>query len=246
MKATIRSEWLKLRTTRTAKGLLAGTLALTALASWGTLHEQGPGEAASVAGLPLFLVASWAVALLTVVLGIRSVTDEVRHGSLVPTLLATPDRRRVVLAKLAIVAGAGAAFGLAAVAMGTAFAVGWTMAEGATLVLGGSTLAMLALKMAAIGAAWAAIGLGVGLVVRHQVAAIVGALVYLFVVEDLVAGIAHGTERFLPGSATEAVLGMSAGGAVIVGPVLGAILLAGYAIVALGFGTQRFVRGDVT
>jgi hypothetical protein len=246
MKDTIRSEWLKLRTTRTAKGLLAGTLALTALASWGTLHETGPGAATSVAGLPLFLVASWAVALLTVVLGIRSVTDEVRHGSLVPTLLATPDRRRVVLAKLAIVAGAGAAFGLAAVALGTTFAVGWTMAEGATLVLGGSALVVLALKMAAIGAAWAAIGLGVGFIVRHQVAAIVGALVYVFVVEDLVAGIALGTGRFLPGSATEALLGMSAGGAVIVGPLLGAILLTGYAIVALGFGTQRFVRGDVT
>jgi hypothetical protein len=246
MKEAIRSEWLKLRTTRTAKGLLAGVLALTALASWGTLHETGPGAAGSVAGLPLFLVASWGVAVLTLVLGIRSVTDEVRHGSLVPTLLATPDRRRVVSAKLAIVAGTGAVFGLAAVVLGTVFAVAWTAAEGATLVLGGSALAVLALKVAAIGAAWASIGLGVGFVVRHQVAAIAGALVYMFVVEDLVAVIARGAERFLPGAASEGLLGMSAGGAVIVGPVLGAILLAGYAALALGLGTQRFVHGDVT
>ena len=91
-----------------------GLLALTALGAWGTLHETGPGRGrhgGGAAPVPGRVVGGRRAAL---VLGIRSVTDEVRHGSLVPTLLATPDRRRVVLAKLAIVAGAGAVFGLAA------------------------------------------------------------------------------------------------------------------------------------
>ena len=248
MKDTIRAEWRKLRTTRTGKGLLAATVALTALGAWGTLHEMGPATstASTIAALPLFLLATWSVSILAMVLGIRSVTDEVRHGSLVPTLLATPDRRRVVGAKLAVAATAGAVLGLAAIATGTAFAMIWTATHGGMLALGGTAFAILALKVAAVGAAWAAIGLGIGLIVRHQVAAIVGALVYLFVVEDLIGGLFRGVAKFLPGSAADAFIGMSAGGAELVAPVVGAVLLAGYAALSMGVGTERLVRGDIS
>ena len=43
---TIRSEFLKLRTTRTAGGLAAGLLALTGLAIWGSVANTSPAKLA--------------------------------------------------------------------------------------------------------------------------------------------------------------------------------------------------------
>ena len=53
------------------------------------------------AGGPPFLTVPMGIAwAFVLILGLRSFTDEFRFGSIVPTLLANPDRRRVLVAKL--------------------------------------------------------------------------------------------------------------------------------------------------
>ncbi len=57
--------------------------------------------------MPGFVTLMALVPVFVLVLGVRAYTDEARHGSIVPTLLASPDRRRVVAAKLVVVAPRG-------------------------------------------------------------------------------------------------------------------------------------------
>jgi hypothetical protein len=90
------------------------------------------------------------------------------------------------------------------------------------------------------------IGVGVGALLRNQVGAIVGALVYLFVVEPLIRQIPATAPayKWMPGGALEAMT------ATLQGPDLlqawqGALLLLGYGLLAAVLGTVFAVRRDV-
>ncbi|MGZ8632032.1 MAG: ABC transporter permease subunit [Actinomycetota bacterium] len=245
MKDQIRSEFRKLRTTRSVWGLFAGLLALTGLATWGILANIEVGAAVALTSLPVFLELMVIVPVFVLVLGIRAYTDEARHGSIVPSLLANPDRRRLVGAKLVVIGAAASIFALAATALASGISVAWLAAGGVTVTAGAGALAVLAAKTVAIGAAWSAIGLGVGLLVLHQVAAIVGSLLWVLVGEGLVGIVAPQVAQYLPGQAANAALGMSAGDAVMVAPIVGAGLLAGWVVLSLGAGTRALVRRDI-
>ena len=245
MKDQIRSEYRKLRTTRTVWGLLAGLLALSALATWGILASTSVGTSAALTSLPVIMPLVMVVPVFVLVLGVRAYTDEARHGSIVPTLLASPDRRRVAGAKLLVVAAAGAVLALAAVAATLVISVVWLAADGVAVTVPAGSLALLLVKVAALGVLWSSIGLGVGMFVSHQVAAIVGSLVWLLVGENLVEVISAGVAKFLPVHAGTAVLGISSGDATLVAPLVGAVLLAGWAALSLGAGTRAFARRDI-
>ncbi|HZJ29374.1 MAG TPA: hypothetical protein VFD37_05220, partial [Solirubrobacterales bacterium] len=92
---------------------------------------------------------------------------------------------RLVLSKLVVYLGAGVAFGLASVLV----AVGLSAAIFSLRGIDGGLTAEILLRdgagnVAAI-ALWAALGVGVGAIIRNQVGALVGALAYVFVVESL-------------------------------------------------------------
>jgi hypothetical protein len=93
---------------------------------------------------------------------------------------------------------------------------------------------------------YALIGVGVGALFRNQVGAIVGSLVYLFVVEPIIRQIpaTAGFYKWLPGGALEAMT------ATFRGPELltawqGGLLLLGYGLLAAVLGTLFAVRRDV-
>lgn len=242
----IRSELRKLRTTRTIWGLLGAVAVLTALGAWGTLAGSDAEFAgARLEGLPVFLVATTVVAALAVVTGVRAYTDEARHGSIVPTLVTTPDRRRVVGAKLLVITATTALFGLIATAVGAGVSLAWFAADGMGVTVGISSLAILGVKMMLLGAAWAAIGLGVGLIVGHQVAAIVGSLLYVLVIEDLIGAFAGGVAKYLPGGAADAMVGIFPGGMPVLAPLLGGALLVGWVAVSVVAGAGRLQRRDI-
>ena len=114
MSDAIRSEYRKLRTTRTVRGLLAGLVGLVGLTTWVVIANAGVGTSVALTSLPLFIELMVIVPVFALVLGIRVYTDEARHGSIVPTLLAIPARRRVAGAKLGVAGVSGASFALAA------------------------------------------------------------------------------------------------------------------------------------
>ena len=95
------------------------------------------------------------------------------------------------------------------------------------------------------GGLWAAIGTAVGAMVRHQVAAVVGALVWVLLLENLGAGLFGDAGRFLPGQAAHGLAQASQAGTILA-PVAAAALLVAYAVVATGLAMLRMARTDVT
>jgi ABC-2 type transport system permease protein len=244
MRNQITSEARKLLTTRSVWGLLAGTMVISGLAAWAiaaNIHLTGP---IGLAGLPGFREMMALVPAFVLVLGIRSYTDEARHGSLVPTLLSTPVRRRVVGAKAAVVGLAAIGFALAGAGMVVGISSLVLSFEGMAVTVGSiGALAWLLAKVVGVCLLWSAVGLGVGMVVSHQVATIVGSLVWLFALENLLDALAPDLARFLPGHAGMSALGVEAYGTL--GPLSGAWILACWAAVCLALGAGRFQRRDI-
>jgi len=81
---------------------------------------------------------------------------------------------------------------------------------------------------------------------RNQVGAIVGVLVYLFVVEGIISSIpaTQGAYKWLPGGALEAMTA-TFNGTDLLSAWQGALVLLGYGIVAAVLGTVLAVRRDV-
>ena len=91
------------------------------------------------------------------------------------------------------------------------------------------------------------IGVGIGALLRNQVGAIVGALVYLYVVEPIIAnvGVLQPAYKWLPGGAVQAITS-DFQAPDLLEPWQGGLLLLGYGLVAALLGTVFAVRRDVT
>jgi ABC-2 type transport system permease protein len=245
MTDSIRSEWLKLWTTRTTWSLLGGMLALIGLLSFLAL-ESAPSAAfqAGLGGVPVWLVVLGVLPIFVIVLAIRAYTDEERHGSIVPTLLATPQRRRVLGAKAIVLAVAGVGFGLAASGVGVGLTVAWLGANGlASAVAPGAVVGLVA-RIGATAALWSVLGVGIGAAVRHQVASIVGALAWVLAVENMLDTALPDVARFLPSHVSNAAAGFSTGSGAV-RPVVGAVVLAGWAAASVVIADRLTAHRDV-
>jgi ABC-2 type transport system permease protein len=230
MRSQLRAELFKLRSTRTSLGLLAAMTGLVLLAV--ILHSLLPTHALSNRNNQLTILGrgEFLGTLFAALLGALTVTTEVRHGTIRPTFLVTPRRGRVVWAKVWASILAGVGFGLVAGAVAVAAGVVALRARGIDLRLDGGDHTLLVAGSAAAGALWAAIGVGLGALVRHQVPAVVGICAWLLFVEGLLAGDLVGLGdvfKFLPGSAAAAISGQEPG--TLLAPATGLALLAAYA-----------------
>jgi ABC-2 type transport system permease protein len=245
MRALVKAELIKLTTTRTAMGLLLGAAAVTMLGAFSTIMSADPADlAAPLHQQHLFLLASINLSLFALVLGIRGVTDEFRHGSIVPTLLLEPIRRRVLWGKAVTLAAAGALLATLAQAAMLGLALLLLQSKGVQATVGTSDLVAMG-GLVAASALWAMIGVAVGAVVRHQVPAVVGALIWVLVVENLGAGLLGQAGSYLPGQAAHALASASQAGTLLA-PAIGALVLGGYALLAMVAATVRMTRADVT
>jgi ABC-2 type transport system permease protein len=119
-------------------------------------------------------------------------------------------------------------------------------ARGIDLRLDGGDYVLLVAGATGAAALWAAIGVGVGAVVRHQVPTVVGICAWLLFVEGLLAGDLVGLGdvfKFLPGSAAAAISGQEPG--TLLAPGLGLVLLGAYAAAAALVGALATSRRDV-
>ena len=246
MRALLRMELLKQRSTRTTLGLFAAMLGLVLLAVLlhGLLPAQSlrsPNNQLTILGRGEFLGA-----LFAGLVGALSVTAEIRHGTIRPTFLVTPRRARVVWAKVWACVLTGSAFGLTAGAVAVAAGAAAFRARGIDLRLDGGDYVLLVAGAMGAAALWAAIGVGVGAVVRHQVPTVVGICAWLLFVEGLLAGDLVGLGdvfKFLPGSAAAAVSGQEPG--TLLAPGLSLVLLGAYAAAAALVGALATSRRDV-
>jgi ABC-2 type transport system permease protein len=248
VRAQLRSELLKQRTTQTNLALVAGMLGLVLFAllvhGFGLPADNldGTSQQLMVLGLGEVLAA-----LFAALLGALSITGEIRHGTIRPTFLVSPRRGRVVAAKVAASTLIGAGFGLAACALAAGAGTAALRIRGIDVQLDGGDYALLLAGGTAAAALWAAIGVGLGAVIRAQVPTVVVITAWLLFVEgllggDLVGGI-DDVRRFAPGAAAAAITGQEPG--TLLAPAVGLVVLALYAIGAAVAGSLATVRRDV-
>jgi ABC-type transport system involved in multi-copper enzyme maturation permease subunit len=244
MKAEIRAEFLKQRTTKTVLGLLGAMVGLGLLSV--LLHGFGL-SAKDVAGrsnqLRVLVEGGESLgAVFAGLLGAMSITGEVRHGTIRPTFLATPKRGRVVAAKAVTNMLTGLVFGLIATGLAAVVGTAVLSGRGVTIHLDRGDYALLFAGGAAAAALWAVIGVGVGAMVRNQVAAIVGIFVWVQIVENLLVDSVPAVSRFTPGALAQAITGQRTG--TLHSPALGALLLTLYAAAAVAVGSLATTRRD--
>lgn len=214
----IRIELLKLRTTRLTYGLLLTGAAITALftileAALGGKGANGPKPLYTASGFTSVFSGGIWLLLFAAVAGVTIPTSEYRHHTATLTYLGIPDRNRVLAAKTAAGALTGLVFGLAAVIVAGGAAVGFTLAKGYRVPLGDATMARFAVGSLLAGALLAAIGVGVGALVRSQLVGIVSIFVWTIVLESLIGGLFNATRPYLPFTAATNLAGTALGGA---------------------------------
>ena len=255
MIALVRAEWTKLFTTRVWIGLLVGacllvggfTALFTGLA--GSTDQNGQTALPPVSDPQFQQVALAQVAgaaVFVVILGIIGMTQEYRHRTATPTFLTTPRRGRVVAAKVLAYLLAAIPLAILVTAVNLAVLEIYAGARGGAPSLTGDNLRVIAGAASAL-VIYAVIGVGVGALLRNQVGAIVGALVYLYVVEPVIAAIGPiaSAYKWLPGGALRAMT-TPFGGPDVLQPWQGALLLLGYGLLAAVVGTLLTVRRDIT
>jgi hypothetical protein len=136
--------------------------------------------------------------------------------------------------------------GLAGGALAVAAGAATLEARGVDVLLDGGDLVQLVAGAAGAAGLWAAIGVGVGAVIRNQVPALVGICAWLLFVEGLLADATGGlgeVGRFLPGAAAAAIAGQRPDR--LLGPAAGLALLVSYAILTTLAGGIATSRRDV-
>jgi ABC-2 type transport system permease protein len=241
----IRSELLKLRTVRSFWWSVAAALAFVpasvALAITGSDGRTAP--LASGDGFRNVLAASAAGAVVVLILGILMSAGEFRHGTVTSTFLVSPDRARVVRAKLAAAALVGAAIGVASSAVALAVALPWLSSRGVSLSGHWGDAAVTVAGAIAATAISGLVGVGLGALVPNQTLAITVALVWSQIVEGLLVVSAPGIGRWLPGGTAAALGGADHGGLL---PVWAAALLfTAYGLAFSSLGTRFVLRRDV-
>lgn len=249
MIAQLRSELLKQRTTRTNLFLLLWMVGLVLLVvllhvlSFSLEDLSHSDNQMKIVGLGTTIGAVFAS-----LIGAMSITGEIRHGTIRPTFLATPRRARVIAAKVAASALAGLAVGLIAEALTAGVEAAGLAARGIHIELGAGDYAQLLAGGALAAALFAAIGVGVGAVVRNQVTAVVGLCVWLLFLEPLLLGDVPAIGKLAPGASAGAIAGAIQTQIAndLVAPALGVLLLAAYAVLATAAGAIRTTRRDVS
>jgi ABC-2 type transport system permease protein len=244
VRAQLRSELLKQRSTFTNLGLFLAMLALVLLAV--LLHAVAvPADRLQTAAdqVQVFRFGALLGALFAGLVGALAITGEIRHGTIRPTFLVTPRRGEVVAAKVVISALVGTVFGL--VAAGVAVGVGSAAlaAREIPITLDAGDYTLMPLGGIAAAALWAPIGVGLGALVRNQVATLVAIFLWLFFIENLLVDFVPGAGKFAPGAAAAAITGVDPDR--LLAPAFGALLLAAYAVATAAAAWIATLRRDV-
>jgi ABC-2 type transport system permease protein len=247
--ALVRSELLKVRTVRSWWAYLIVIVLLTGI---GAAGEIGSAETESRGTLDfqLGLVDTVGLSVLfAIILGITIVTNEFRHGTVTPTFLVEPHRERVILSKAITAVIVAIGFALLSLVVLAAVTITWLTIIDAQLQLGDAEFLTRIGEQILSTVLWALMGVAIGTAVHSQVAALVGTLIWIFLVENLLVGLlglvdADDVAEYLPFHALDAADGTGADNLLSYGP--GLAVSVGWILLLGAFGIWRTRRRDIS
>ena len=226
-------------------------------------YATGHGSHARDLLLPARGTASWFDSVFSVmtiaqdlalIVGVVAVTAEFRHRTVTATFLVEPRRGNVVAAKLGVAALAGATVAVAA-------AVG-DLVLGAVFVATGNGTASTMLTelghvapgVVAASALFGIYGVGLGALLRNQVAALVVGLGVTVILEPIVRGIVPGVGKWFPSAAAQSLdsvtahasSGFASSTFPLLSPGVAAAVLLGYGVVLAIAGALTTLQADIT
>ncbi|MDG4823074.1 ABC transporter permease [Asanoa sp. WMMD1127] len=192
----VNAEFRKLLTTNTwwlfALGALlcwAATFALNATFAHFTLTQApptdvSPEDAAQIAAVSdqiyqaanLYTSGQFTGLLFVVLLGILMVTNEFHHQTATSTFLTTPHRTSVISAKLGVAAFIGVLFWVVTTALNIPATMIFLRSEDLPTLLGDSSVQRAILLNGVAYLLWGILGVGIGVLMRSQIAATVTAV----------------------------------------------------------------------
>lgn len=244
MNRLLAAEWVKLTSTRLLWVVLpAAVLLSTAAVAGATLSAENAGVALDTAtGVRRALHVAGTGAILVLVLGIILSAGEYRTQTATDTFLTTPRRNRVLAAKLVVGAAVGAAIGVLTAAVCLAVALALYRQQDTTFPLASRDVWLTLAGAVLYATLFALLGVALGSLVRSQVAAIVGALAWLLVAEQVLVTLAADAGRWLPGAAGQAIVRTPTDG--LLDPAAGTALLLAYAAAVTLASTLTATRRD--
>jgi ABC-type transport system involved in multi-copper enzyme maturation permease subunit len=192
--------------------------------------------------------------LLMLVIGVVQIGAEYRHRTITSTFLTQPRRPRVMLGKVLALVVVGAGYGVLSIIGSVLVGAVTLQARGAEPFPSAEVFRTMALSLLVLGL-WALIGLGVGILIPNQVAALLIAVGVAWIVEPLVGAAVSAWDfgeqhisPYLPSSATQAVVNgaQTSAGDARLSWWGGAIALAVWAAAFAGAGVLRVVRQDIS
>jgi hypothetical protein len=241
--AQVRAELLKIRSTRTTLGLVAGMLLLVIAVTVLTGLLSDARDLTTAEDQRNMLGIGGIAGIFSALAGILVVTSETRFGTIRPTFLVTPSWFRILGAKVIASFIAGVVFG--ALGMACSYGIGRVClsARDIPYAFDGGDLAWLLIGAIVGSGIWGGIGVGVGTIIRNQVGAVIAFLAWGFVVENIVFGLAPSVGRWLPVQAMNGFQGSTADD--LLSPALGGLVMLGWMAGLVAIGIALTSRRDV-
>jgi hypothetical protein len=247
----VSAELLKVTSTKMWLGMLIGVVLFIGIGvALTVLAPEQPGvtvpRLTTPEGMRNVFAQAGGAYLFAIVIGTMGMTQELRHQTLTSTLLAEPRRNTVMLAKMAAYAIVGAIYGAVGVAFGyllalallplrTHAAIPWT----AMWQIGGGAILGCAL--------FAVLGVALGTLIRNQIAAVLGVVVWVVIIEALLVQFLPNIGKWFPGGALNGILQATGRDNTSYLPVWGgALVLVGWTVLFGAAAALTTQRRDVT
>jgi ABC-2 type transport system permease protein len=190
--------------------------------------------------------------IFVMILGVVMITSEYRYQTVTGTFLTTPRRERVIAAKLITGLLVGLLFALVLLVFEAVTVVPTVLLSGGEFSLSGTRIPQVSIGILASLALYGLFGIGLGALVRNQIAGIVGAVVWAYVIESIFTAIPalHPVGKWLPGGAAQSLMSIDIDTGLGRPEWLpawgGALVLVAYGLLFAVVASATTVRRDIT